>query len=232
MNTIVVDNSPRRRTTSSCMSRRITGSSAENGSSKSTSGPVASAGQSGALLRRPRADRGGRPRARQPDQLEEVLGSRPTRVLADALHLQPEGHVVDEVTVGEQAEVLEHHAHAMAAQVEQLAFVGSRDVDAADLHRARGRLDEARQAADERGLPAPGQAHDDEHLAVGNVEVDLADGDDIAGPRLQLAPCQLGQWRTDDPLRPCPEDLPQPRTEIAPHGRILEEAHEPSWTRV
>ena len=36
---------------------------------------------------------------------------------------------------------------AMAAQVEQLAFVGSRDVDAADLHRARGRLDEARQAA-------------------------------------------------------------------------------------
>ena len=72
---------------------------------------MASAGQSGALLHAARELIGaGGPEPEQPDQLEEVLGSRPTHVLADALHLQPEGHVVDEVTVGEQAEVLEHHA--------------------------------------------------------------------------------------------------------------------------
>ena len=145
-------------------------------------------GQSDALLHATRELVGaGAPEPRQPDQLEEVLGSRPAHVLAHALHFQPEGHVVDEITVGEQAEVLEHHAHAMAAQVEQLAFVGGRDVEAADPHRSGRRLDEAGQAADERGLPAPGQAHDDEHLAVGDVEIDLADRDHVAGLGLQLA---------------------------------------------
>ena len=146
------------------------------------------AGQSDALLHPARELVGaGGAEPGQPDQLEEVLGSRPAHVLADALHFQPEGHVVDEITVGEQAEVLEDHAHAVAAQVEQLALVGGRDVELADPHRAGRRLDEAGQAADERGLPAPGQAHDDEHLAVGDVEIDLPDGDDVAGLGFQLA---------------------------------------------
>ena len=65
--------------------------------------------------------RPGRPEAGQADELEHRLGACPADILGDALHLQPEGDVVDEVAVGEQAEVLEHHAHPVAAQVEQLA---------------------------------------------------------------------------------------------------------------
>ena len=60
-------------------------------------------------------------------------------------------------------------------------LVGCRDVDVADAHRAGGRLDEPGEAAHERRLAAARQAHHDEHLARRDVEIDLADGDDVAG---------------------------------------------------
>ena len=116
----------------------------------------------------------------------------------------------------QQAEVLEHHAHPVAAQVEQLRLAGRGDVDVADAHGAGGRLDEPGQAAHERRLAAAGQAHHDEHLAGGDVGVDVAHSGDVAGARLQLAARQVGVGRADDPLRLRPEHLPQPLAEIAP----------------
>ena len=227
MKTIVVVTSPRRRTTSSCMSRRITGSSAENGSSNSsTSGPVASALARPTRCCIPPESWSGRaaPSPFRPTSSRKSSARALPHVLVDALHLEPEGHVVDEIAVGEQAEVLEDHAHAVAAQVEQLPLVGGGDVELADPHRAGGRLDEAGQAADERRLAAAGQTHDDEHLAGVDVEVDVTDRDDIAGLGLQLASGEVGQRRTDDPLRARPEDLPQPpHRDRAPHGRSLRE---------
>ena len=79
------------------------------------------------------------------------------------------------------------------------------------------------QAAHERRLAAARQAHDDEHLAVVDVEVDAADGGHVAGARFQLAAREVGVGRVDDPLRLRPEDLPQPTDrDGAPHSRILE----------
>ena len=201
------------------MSRRITGSSAENGSSKRSSAGAGGqgAGQSDALLHAARElIRTGGPEAGQPDQLEDSPRLAPCGRPCDALHLQPEGHIVDEIAVGEQAEVLEHHAHAVAAQVEQLAFVGSRDVEVADPHRAGRRLDEAGQAADERRLAAAGQAHDDEHLAVGDVEIDVTDGHHIAG---LASSSRRGRSANGEPTIRCgrgPKTFHRPRTEIAP----------------
>ena len=60
-----------------------------------------------------------RPQTAEADELEHRLGPGPSHVLVDALDLEPERHVVDERAVGEQAEVLEHHAHPVAADVEQ-----------------------------------------------------------------------------------------------------------------
>jgi len=122
--------------------------------------------------------------------------------------------------VGEQAEVLEGHAHPVPAQVEEVALVGGGDVEVGDAHGPGGRLDEPGQAAHERRLAAPGEAHDDEHLALVDVEVDVSHGDDVARPRLQLAPRQVGGGRPDDALRPGPEDLPEPpHRDRAPHSR-------------
>ncbi len=120
MKTIVVASSPRSRTISSCMSRRMTGSRAENGSSNSsTSGPVAKgAGQPDALHAAGELVGAGCTQSGQPDQLEELLGSRPADLLVDALHLEAERHVVQQVTVRQQAEVLEDHAHSVPAEVE------------------------------------------------------------------------------------------------------------------
>ena len=130
-------------------------------------------GQADALLHPARQLVGaGRAEPRQADELEHLLGPGPAGVLVDALHLEAEGHVVDEVAVGEQAEVLEDHAHPVPAQVEQVALVGGGDVEVADAHGPGGRLDEPGQAAHERRLAAPGEAHDDEHLALVDVEVD------------------------------------------------------------
>ena len=48
-----------------------------------------------------------------------------------------------------------------------------------------------------------------------DVEVDVADGGDVAGARLQLAPGEVGLRRADDALRlRGPKTFHSPRTEI------------------
>ena len=66
--------------------------------------------------------------------------------------------------------MLEHHAEAAPAELAQPLLVGLRDVVAIEQDLARGRLDEAGDAADERRLAAARQAHDDEDLARPDVE--------------------------------------------------------------
>ena len=122
MNTIVLLTSRRRRTTSSCMSRRISGSSAENGSSNSKmSGSVARARArpDSLLLAAAQLMRAVAAHLRQPDELQGLVGLASPRGLVDATHLETERDVVDERAVRQQAEVLEHHRHLVAAHVEQ-----------------------------------------------------------------------------------------------------------------
>ena len=87
-----------------------------------------------------------------------------------AADLEAERDVVDDPPVWQQAEVLEDHAEPVPSQLAQPSLVHLDDVVAVEQDLARGRLDEPGQAADERGLAAARQAHDDEDLAGPDIE--------------------------------------------------------------
>ena len=118
-NSVVVPTSSWTRRISSRSCTRTLASSADSGSSRSsTRGWIASARASAtrccwppdsslAYLSRVR---------RQPDQVQHVGGPRSALALGFSAHLQPEGDVVQHGQVREQAVGLEHHAH--------IAFVG------------------------------------------------------------------------------------------------------------
>src|SRR5690606_18252216 len=106
--------------------------------------------------------------------------------LAHALDLQAVGDVVEDGAVRQQAEVLEHHGGAVPAQFAQPGLVHGEHVLAVDGDGARGRLDEPGQAAHQGGLAGTGQAHDDEDLALADVETHVAHGGGAAGAGAQL----------------------------------------------
>ena len=128
MKTIVLPTSWCSRMTSFCMSRRISGSSAENGSSKSRIVRVDGQrpGQADALLHAAGelvgvgvlVARQARP-ARSPRR-----PSCSRSALPDAADLQAVGHVVDDPAVRQQAEVLEDHGELVPAQLAQPLLVG------------------------------------------------------------------------------------------------------------
>ena len=127
MKTIVLPTSSCSRMTSFCMSRRISGSSAENGSSNISTCRVDGQrpGQPDALLHAAGELVGvGVLVAGQPDQVDHLLGPVAALRLVLAADLEPVGDVVDDLAVRQQAEVLEHHRDVVAAQLAQLALVG------------------------------------------------------------------------------------------------------------
>src|SRR5439155_12775718 len=81
-----------------------------------------------------------------------------------------EGHVLPHRHVWVQGVVLEHHG--------QVALAGRLVVDdvVADLDLALGDVLEAHDHPQQGGLPAPRRTHEDDELAVGNVEVDVLHG--------------------------------------------------------
>ena len=54
--------------------------------------------------------------AGEPDEVDHLARLGPALLLAHAADLEPVGDVVDHLLVGQQAEVLEHHRHVVAAQ--------------------------------------------------------------------------------------------------------------------
>ena len=165
--------------TSSCMSRRISGSSALNGSSNSMiSGSVAKRPREPhPLLHAARELVGVRvPPAAQPHRVEDLVRLRVPLVLVDPLHLEAERDVLHDAAVREQAEVLEHHADLLPADLTEALIVELHDVLAVDQHLAGGRVVQPVDHADERGLARAGQPHHHEDLALRDVERDVADG--------------------------------------------------------
>ena len=108
-----------------------------------------------------------------------------------------------------------------------------------DPDRARGRLDQADQRADERRLARAREAHDDEHLARPDVERDVADGRDAAGLLAELRARQLRVGRPDDAVRLRAEDLPDARsrderltgTAVAGHAADISVVRRPAASR-
>ncbi len=185
MNTIVRCSCRWRRINSSCMSRRISGSSAENGSSKnSSSGSSANA------------------------------RARPTRccIPPDSCRGWCIAQSRSHAAMREQPEVLEHHRHLRATHLAQLLRGHREQVLTVETHLTCGRLDQSRQTANERRLAAAGQSHHHERLAPGDVEAHVAHADGATGGGQHLGPRRAGArpgHRVRGVARSVPEHLPQ-----------------------
>lgn len=218
MNTMVLPTSWCSRMTSFCMSRRIIGSSAEKGSSKkSTSGlPAKRPGEADTLLHPARELVGvGVLVAGEADQFDDLQGPLAAFGPAHAADLQAEGHVVDDPAVRQQPEVLEDHGELAAPQVAQPSGVGFADVLALEDDLTGGGFDQPGQTSHQRGLARAGQAHDDEHLALADVEVHIAYGGGAAGTVHEFAAGEAAQLlRVRHLVGLGPEHLPQPHARI------------------
>ena len=195
MKTIVLPTSRCSRMTSFCMSRRISGSSAENGSSNSRIVGVGGQrpGQADALLHAAGELVGEVVLvAGQADQVDHLLGLVAALRLALAAHLEAEGDVVDHLAVRQQAEVLEDHrdtaAQCRAAALSAIAVMSSPSIFTVPAVGSISRVS-SRTSVD---LPEPGQAHDHEDLAGRDVEADVPDADHVAGLLLQLLAREVG----------------------------------------
>ena len=106
----------------------------------------------------------------QSHQLDD-LGSTPALGgLVYALYLQAIYHVLENSFVGKVAEVLEHHAHLVSADVTQLLLVHRKHVLAVYVYLPPRRFDKTAETANERRLAASGEAHDDERLSFEHIE--------------------------------------------------------------
>ena len=117
----------------------------------------------------------------QPDQVDDLERLGVPGLSVDALHLEGEGHVLDHRAVGEQGEVLEHHAHLVAAEFDHFLVRGGQEVLAVEIDLASGGVDEARKAAHQGRLAGAAEAHQDDDLALVDLERCIADGWDVAG---------------------------------------------------
>ena len=113
--------------------------------------------------------------AGQPNQLQYLCRLLHPGGLLDPLHLEAIGDVVDNSPVGEQPEMLKHHAHLVAAQLQELLVVHGDHVLPIDNYMTIGGLDEARQAPDQGGFAAARQTHDHKDLALAHIEGDILD---------------------------------------------------------
>jgi hypothetical protein len=104
--------------------------------------------------------------------------------------------------------VLEDHREAPPPELAELGRIGLPDVLTVEQDLAEGRLNEPGQATDQRRLAAAGQAHDDEDLALLNVERDIADRDRRPGPSAELATLLVDRRGFQLRFRR-PEDLPE-----------------------
>ena len=212
MNTVVFCNSRWSRATSSCMSRRISGSSArERLVEEQDLGIVGErAGQADALLHAAGQLVGvALAQPLEADEVEHLAGPRAAaRALALPCTSSPKATLSSTRRCGEQAEVLEHHRHLVRGAARAAARrVAPVDVLAVDQDLAGGRLDQAAQAAHERRLARAREPHDDEDLAAATSKQTSRTA--ATQPvRAQLGAGQVGVGRADDALGVRPEHLP------------------------
>lgn len=124
------------------------------------------------------------------DLLQRPLRLLPAGAGVDAADLQPVLGVLRDGAVRQQREVLEHHRDPLVAQGPQVGGAEGAEIAAVDGDAARGRLDEPVQQPDQGRLARPGQTHDHEQLAVGDVEGHVVHGERRAGAALDLRPAE------------------------------------------
>src|SRR5215203_6162116 len=111
-------------------------------------------------------------------------GMRPSASLFGlrAGHQQGQLNVLDGGEDRDQVIGLEDEAHLLGPETGALPVRHPGDGLAADQDLAAVELIQAREAIQQRGLPAPGRAHDDDHLAAGYVQVHAPQGADRYSP--------------------------------------------------
>ena len=114
------------------------------------------------------------------DELDHLAGTGLPRAAVDALDLERKGDVLQHRAVGQQREVLKHHAHLVAAQLRQLPVGRLEQVLALEHDRAGGGLDQAREAAEQRGLAGAREPHDHQDLAGVDLQRGITHGGDVA----------------------------------------------------
>ena len=161
----------------------MSGSRAENGSSRNqSSGPTASERAMPTRCCCP-AGKLARVVALAPveaHELDHLPGAGLARAPVDALHLEGKGHVLQHRTVGQQREVLKHHAHLVAAKLRELPVGRLEQVLPLEHDCAGGGLDQAGKAAEQRGLAGAREPHDHEYLAGIDLQRGVAHGGDVA----------------------------------------------------
>ena len=173
------------RRNSSCISRRISGSSAENGSSRNhSSGSTASERAMPTRCCWPPESWCGIVglAAGEPDQLDHLprpllaRRTRPTPCTSSGKPTLPSTE-----RCGSSAKCW----NTMPMRWRRISIISrgrrGEEVAAVEQDLARRRLDQPRHAADQRRLARARQAHDDEDLALVDRERDVADGDDHLG---------------------------------------------------
>ena len=114
---------------------------------------------------------------RQTDALQKPLGLCLRLGLGLQLQLyRSQSDVFQHRHVGEQVEVLEHHAHLPAVEVDVHLFVG--DIHVVEVDMSRGGHLQQVQAPEQGGLAGAGGADDGHHLALLNGEGAVVQGHD------------------------------------------------------
>lgn len=152
----------------SCMSRRISGSSALKDSSiSSRSASVARARARPTRCCMPPDSSSGQDFSQlyQAGQLQRLGGALLALGTRYALHFQAVPGVLQHAAVGEQREVLEHHADLGGPDVSQLGGAQGGQVLAVEEHASGRGLQKSVEHAQQRGLSGPGQTHHDEDLS-------------------------------------------------------------------
>ena len=99
----------------------------------------------------------------------------------------------------QEAEVLEDHRPVIAPRVAELPARHRRARHAIDVDFSRGRLDQAGETPDERGLAAARQAHHHEGLTGLDVEGDALNGSRVS--EIGYAAVPTGSRRSSDARR-------------------------------
>ena len=116
----------------------------------------------------------------QTDEVEDLRHLRAHDVLRPADHLERERDVLVDRLVREQLEVLEH-ATDVAAQLRHLPRAEAADVAARRRGRGRSVATSSRsKQLEERRLPGARRTDEEDELALGDLEGDVTEGDDIA----------------------------------------------------
>ena len=144
----------------------------------------------------------------QPDKFDDFGGALQSLGSFHALDLQAVDHVVQHTFMREVAEVLEDHAHLVAADISQLALVHCEHVLTVDEDLAARWLDQPAETTYERGLAAAREAHDYERLAFAHAEGDVPDSQYAASLSQHLLPRKGWVYRVGKFSGSVSKDLP------------------------